>query len=79
MDCPPLPEASHAKAHQDSKGVVDEPSSETNEKESQIDLKKKIKLIFQTFKPDPRSMSHKWSKSSVSRTVRELQSKLESL
>ena len=53
MDCPPLPEASHAKAHQDSKGVVDEPSSETSEKESQIDLKKKITLLFQTFKPNP--------------------------
>ncbi len=46
-------EASHGKAHQESKGVVDEPSSETSEKESQIDLKKKITLLFQTFKPAP--------------------------
>ena len=53
MDCPPLPEASHAKARQVSKGVVDEPPSETSKKEYQIDLKKKITLLFQTSKPDP--------------------------
>ncbi len=42
-------EASHGKAYPDSKGVVYEPSSETSEKESRIDLKKKITLLFQTF------------------------------
>ena len=46
-------EASHGKAHQDSKGLVYGPSLETSEKESKIDLKKKTSLLFQTFKPDP--------------------------
>ncbi len=53
MGCPPLPEASCVKAHPDSKGVVDEPSSETSEKESKIDLKYIITLLIQTFEPDP--------------------------
>ena len=46
-------ESSQGTAHQESKAVVDEPSSETSEKESQIVLKNKITLLFQTFKPDP--------------------------
>ena len=45
-------EASYAQARQESHGVVDEPSPETREKESHIDLKKKMTLPFQTFKPD---------------------------
>ena len=53
MGCPPLPEVSHGEARQDSKGVVDEPPSETSEKGSQIDLKNKITLIFKTSKPAP--------------------------
>ena len=48
-------EASHDKAHQDSKGMFYGPSLETSEKESKIDLKKKITLHFQTFEPDPLS------------------------
>ena len=46
-------EASQVTAHQDRKGVVDEPSFEISEKESEIDLNKKITLLFQTFTPDP--------------------------
>ena len=46
-------EASQGTAHQDSKDVVDEPSFETSEKESEIDLNNKITLLSQTSKPDP--------------------------
>ena len=46
-------EVSHGKVHQDSKGVVDEPSSENSEMEYQIDLKNTITQLFQTSKPDP--------------------------
>ena len=60
MDCPPLPEVSHGKTHQESKAVVDVPPSETSENGSQIDLKNKITLIFKTFKPAPEPLKNEY-------------------